>query len=292
MTDGGFPLRVVQPSGLPQGRPLYLPGRGSTWVHEAPGPPGAPTLLLLHGWTATGALNWFTAIPTLARRYRVVVIDHRGHGRGIRSSRRFRLADCADDAVAVADRLGIDRFVAVGYSMGGPIAQLTWHRHRERVAGLVLCATASEFAGTSGERVFFSALGGLSVLARATPGRLRSGVGQRMLLGRFEGTELGRWATDEVRRHDHRSVVEAGHAIGRFSSAEWLADIDVPTSVVVTTLDPVVTPARQGHLVATIPGAVAHEVRGDHAVCALGAERFVPVLTSAVDDVVARDRHR
>lgn len=67
----------------------------------------------------------------LSRRFRVIAVDHRGHGRGIRSRRRFRLADCADDAVAVADQLGVERFVAVGHSMGGPIAQLVWKRHPE-----------------------------------------------------------------------------------------------------------------------------------------------------------------
>ena len=55
---------------------------------------------------------------------------------------RFRLADCADDAAALLDVLGIDQAIVVGYSMGGPIAQLLWHRHPEKVAGLVLCATS------------------------------------------------------------------------------------------------------------------------------------------------------
>ncbi|HEY5695927.1 MAG TPA: alpha/beta fold hydrolase, partial [Acidimicrobiales bacterium] len=86
-------------------------------------------------------MNWFPAYDALAEHCRVVALDHRGHGQGIRTARRFRLADCADDAVALADVLGIDRFIPVGYSMGGLIAQLTWHRHPDRVGGLVLGAT-------------------------------------------------------------------------------------------------------------------------------------------------------
>ncbi|HRE00655.1 MAG TPA: alpha/beta fold hydrolase, partial [Ilumatobacteraceae bacterium] len=84
--------------------------------------------MLLHGWTASADLNWFLTYFPIGRDYRVVAIDHRGHGRGIRSRRAFRLADCADDAVALADELGIERFIPIGYSMGGPIAQLVWHR--------------------------------------------------------------------------------------------------------------------------------------------------------------------
>ena len=41
-------------------------------------------------------------------------------------------------AQALADALGIREFIAVGYSMGGPIAKLCWSRHPERVRGLVL----------------------------------------------------------------------------------------------------------------------------------------------------------
>ena len=80
------------------GRRIELPGRGTTFVREVPGPPGAPTVLLLHGWIASGGLNWFTTFEPLGEHFRVLAIDHRGHGRGIRSWRRFTLADCADDA--------------------------------------------------------------------------------------------------------------------------------------------------------------------------------------------------
>ena len=123
---------------------LGLEKRGRIRVVEFKGPKGAPTLVLLHGLGATGRLNWFAAFPELAQRYHVVAVDHRGHGQGIRT-RWFRLKDCADDVIAVADQLGIDRFMAVGYSMGGPIAKLCWNRHPTRVRGLVLCATSRYF---------------------------------------------------------------------------------------------------------------------------------------------------
>src|SRR5438874_11869328 len=94
---------------LPPGRHLELPGRGTTFVRDLAGPPGAPTLILLHGLGATADLNWFPAFDTLGRRFRVLALDHRGHGQGIRVGARFRLGDCADDVAAVADALGVDR---------------------------------------------------------------------------------------------------------------------------------------------------------------------------------------
>ena len=126
---------------LPPGRVVELPGRGSTFIREA-GSSAAPALVLLHGLTASADLNWFTAYNQLARRYRVIALDQRGHGRGIRlRGRPFRLEDCADDVAALADALEIERFVPVGYSMGGAVAQLVVKRHPARANGLVLCAT-------------------------------------------------------------------------------------------------------------------------------------------------------
>ena len=83
-------------------RAVELRGRGRIWIREGRGPAGAPTVMLLHGLAATGRLNWFTALPALVERFNVVVVDHRGHGQGIRTS-TFRLVDCADDAMALQD---------------------------------------------------------------------------------------------------------------------------------------------------------------------------------------------
>ena len=72
----------------------------------------------MHGIATTGPLTWFSVLDDLRQRYRVVTFDQRWHGRGIRSE-EFTLDDCADDAVAVLDALGIERAIVVGYSMGG-----------------------------------------------------------------------------------------------------------------------------------------------------------------------------
>jgi 3-oxoadipate enol-lactonase len=245
--------------------------------------------MLLHGWTASSALNWYATFPTLARQFDVVAIDHRGHGRGIRTRRRFRLEDCADDVVALADHLGIDQFVAVGYSMGGPVAQLTWRRHRDRVSGLVLCSTARNFTGQRpGERAALPMLGLASLVARATPLRWQRSLGQRLLAGRYDQTELGRWALSEVERNNPRMIVEAGQAIAGFSSREWIGQVDVPTAVLVTEFDSVVPPRRQHALAAAIDGSVTYPVRGDHGVCALDPDQFVPVLDQACREVIER----
>ena len=102
-------------------------------IRDVAGPPGAPTVVLLHGLGATASMNWPGAFGELSARFRVVAFDQAGHGSGVRSPWPFRLEDCADDVVRLADVLGIDRVIPVGYSMGGPVALLTRRRHPSRV---------------------------------------------------------------------------------------------------------------------------------------------------------------
>jgi 3-oxoadipate enol-lactonase len=276
---------VVEPP-LPPGRALELPGRGTTFVRDLAGPPGAPTVVLLHGWTATADLNFFTCYEALGRRFRVVAMDHRGHGRGIKARKPFRLDDCADDVVAVLDALGIDTAVMVGYSMGGPIAQLVWRRHPERVDGLVLCATSRSFNSTRGERVSFLGLSTLAFAARLAPAFARSWVSAQVLERR--GRDYHDWAYEQISRHDWTKVLEAGRAIGTFSSRTWIGEVDVPSAVIVTERDLIVPPQRQVHLLESIQGARGYRVDGGHdAVIAL-ASQFVPTLVAACTGVVER----
>ena len=257
-------------------------------MRTANGPVGAPTVLLLHGWTATADLNWFRCYEPLARHFNVVALDHHGHGRGARRRSRFRLEDCADDAAAVCEALGIERVVAVGYSMGGPIAQLLWRRHRRLVDGLVLAATSRNFGRSFEERAMFAGMLGLGQVAGLVPRPLRRGVVARTIQGRFDGTPLGEWAASELRRHDPAAVLQAGYAIGRFSSHSWIDSVDVPTAVIVTAMDNVVPPRRQRRLVESIPGAEELVVAGDHGVVVMGAAQFVPVLVDGCRRVAAR----
>ena len=266
-------------------RDIELPGRGRTSIREVHGPQGAPTLVLLHGLAATGRLNWFATLRSLSERFRVIVVDHRGHGRGIRTH-HFRLADCADDAVAIADHLGIESLIAVGYSMGGPIAKLCWSRHRDRVRGLVLCATANHFVRPEARGVASAVFPGMIVAARLIPGFFRDRIIDGMTRGLPQG-ERRDFVRREMENTDPATVMQATRALIRFSSHDWAAGIDVPTAVVITTEDQLVPPSRQYRLAASIPGAKIFEVAADHLACVRAASRFVPVLLAACEYVDA-----
>jgi 3-oxoadipate enol-lactonase len=275
---------------LPEGRMVELPGRGRTFVVDVPGPPGAPTVVLLHALGCTGYLSWFPSILVLAQDYRVVVLDQRWHGRGIRS-KKFRLTDCADDVAALADELGIDRFIPIGYSMGGLVAQLVWKRHRDRVEGLVLAATARNFRGARRERFFFplmtAAMVPLSPYARKRVERLAVTLPE-VPCPPAEATR--NWGLAEFRSTSAWSMPAVLRELGRFNSAPWIPDVDVPTAVVATTKDHTIPVRRQYRMAAQIPGATVHEVAAGHAAMVLKADLFVPALVEAVGSVKDRAR--
>lgn len=273
---------------LPPGRYVELPGRGTTFVRELSGPPGATCVLLLHGLGATADLNWATSYAALGRHFRVVALDQRGHGRGIRSTEPFRLADCADDAARLLAALDAGPAIVAGYSMGGPVAQLLWHRHRHLVAGLVLCATAAAFLPDRSRRPLAPALAGFATLARLAPRSWRQRLTARVADARHRGNAQESWVAAELRHNDPAVLLEAAAELARFSSRAWLCDVDVPSAVVVTTRDNLVPPERQRRLAAALPTARTIEVDADHSAPLLAPDRFVPAVVDACRYVAAR----
>jgi len=254
---------------------LDLPGRGWLTVRDLPGPAGAPVLVLLHGVTLDAEMNWSAVCPELSRHYRVLALDLRGHGCGLPARSPYRLEDCADDVAAVVEALGTGPVVAVGYSMGGMVAQLFWQRHRHLTAGLVLCSTSRNVTGT----VWEQALSWGMPLAVAATGLTRwlnplaaalLPVGADSIAGSLLDAELDPVARQaalvRMRRVPLTVALDAMHAVSRFSSHRWIGSIDVPTSVVVTRHDRVVAPHRQRRLAECVPGATVVEIDGDHGI--------------------------
>lgn len=106
------------------------------WVEAGSGPP----VVLLHG---LGGDIGFWAAERVAwtARFRLILIDLRGHGATPASPGGHSIDDLADDVVAVLDAAGIEAAHVVGFSMGGLVAQSLAVRHPGRVARLVLAST-------------------------------------------------------------------------------------------------------------------------------------------------------
>jgi 3-oxoadipate enol-lactonase len=281
--------QVLGDAGAPLTRLAELPGRGITRVWECAGPPGAETLMLIHGVTFTAELNWAKVLTPLGRHFRVVAMDLRGHGDGISADPRFRLEDCADDVAALAGVLGVGRFIAVGYSMGGMVAQLLFRRHAPLLSGLVLCATARNVLGSPAERLAALTLPTTAAALRWNP-LLRPMTAEILgmaLIGPVDDPATARWARDQLRRTTLGTAISAIQAACEFTSHTWIGQVDIPAAVVVTARDRIVPVSRQLKLARAVPGASVHEIDADHAVCLTSPHVFTQVLLQACWSVQA-----
>ena len=276
---------------------LDLPGRGRLTVDDVPGPPGAPVLVLLHGVALDAELNWSSVVPGLSRHYRVITFDQRGHGQGLRARSPYRLEDCADDVAAVLDALGVGPVVPIGYSLGGMVAQLFWQRHRHRTAGLVLCSTSRNVAGTVWEQSLswgmpaaVAAIRWTSWVNPLTTAWLPTGadgIAGHLLDARMDGPSRTA-ALHRMRRTPLTVALDAMHAASRFSSHLWIGSVDVPAAVLVTRHDRVVAPRRQHRLAECLPTACTVEIDGDHGVFWADPAGFLDGLLQACADVTGR----
>ena len=256
-------------------------------MREVAGPENARPVVLLHGLAATGGLNWAGSFEVLGERFRVVSIDHRGHGRGIRTD-RFKLEDCADDVAALITQMNLEDPIVAGYSMGGPIATLVWRRHPHLVGGLVLCATSRNFRGSPGEKLAFAAFAAAGLSPALLPRRAIRQFGSLVCTLPIPGVDRRvKWGVDELAGHDPKALLQAAAEIGRFNAGEWTHDIGVPTAVLAHTRDQVVPVRRQIRLAQAIPGAFLYEVPAGHAAVAGGPEAkvFAATLLEACENL-------
>lgn len=266
MPESVSPIRRdLPPSWLPAASIVRVPDRGEFFVrrHQHPDP-SAPTVLLLHGWTASSDLQFIGAYRALMEVCSFVGIDHRGHGRGLRSLRTYALDDVADDAAAVVRELGLTDVIPVGYSMGGPIAMYVARRHPDLVRGLVVQATAMEWSATLRERLSWKLLPlmGAALRSWTQPYVLRKAV-ERMMSDDAGLAQHRDWIIAETMRGDARVVLQAGKALSKHDARPWASSLDVPAGCLVTTRDRLVKPRKQRELAAALDAHVV-EVPMDH----------------------------
>ena len=100
---------------------------------------GGLSLVFLHYWGGSSR-TWKHVTARLAGGFHTLAIDHRGWGESEAPAHGYALADLAADADGVIQALGLRRYVLVGHSMGGKVAQLMASRGPAGLAGLVLVA--------------------------------------------------------------------------------------------------------------------------------------------------------
>jgi 3-oxoadipate enol-lactonase len=272
---------------LPDGHTLTLAGRGEVFYRHFRHPdPSRPTVLLLHGWTASGDTQFFTAYQALAERFSFVTIDHRGHGRGMRDT--FTLEDCADDASALLHRLGLGPVIVVGYSMGGPIGLLLARAHTADVSALIMQATSMEWRATRFERWQWHLSGLVGVWMRSRWQRSTLRIILRRL--RREQPDLApvlAWLEGEIVRNDPVGVAQAADALARYDARPFARTLGKPAASLITTADRLVRPRKQRQLADAL-GATVRELDADHLSTLVNGAHYAALTVELIELMVAQ----
>lgn len=214
------------------------------------GTPDAPVAVFL-GSLGSDLSMWAPQADALRDRYRVITVDHRGHGRSPVPDGPYAISELADDVVALFDSLGISAAHVVGLSLGGAVAQYLAVLAPHRVRTLSLLCTAAKFGEPQGwiDRAATSRGQGAESLADA-------------VVGRWFTREFADGNPEFIARH--RSMIAAtpdeGYAACCEALSEWdftaeLGRIDAPTLVIAGKNDPSTPPAVMQVLADRIAGA-------------------------------------
>lgn len=216
---------------------------------EMDGPPDAPVVVLSNSLGSTRSM-WDPQVPALARRFRVLRYDHRGHGDSPAPPGPYSLDDLGGDVLALLDGLDIPRAHLCGLSLGGMAAMWVAARAPQRVERLVLCCTAHRLEpGAWAERA-------------ATVRRHGTGAVAESVVGRWFTPAFAAANPEAVRAA--RATVEATPAEGYASCCDAirtmdlsgdLARIEAPTLVVAGAQDPATPPECARRIAAGIPDA-------------------------------------
>lgn len=177
---------------------------GVTLAYEEAGR-GDPPLLFVHGWSCNRAF-FAPQLEHFSRRRRCVGVDLRGHGESDKPEQDYTMEGFADDLAWLTGRLGLERPVVIGHSMGGLVALVLAARRPELVRAIVMVDGATRGLGAP-DPVFAERLRGLG-----EPDHLpaaRRAVEQMFLPG--DDASRRRWIMEQMLatpRHVMRSATE------------------------------------------------------------------------------------
>lgn len=214
-----------------------------------------PAVVLLHAFPLNRAM-WRPVAERLATRYRVLLMDLRGHGESGVGEGPATMEKHALDTARICDEAKIGRAIFGGVSIGGYVLLEFWRRFRERVQGLMLVDTRAQADNDIARAARLQAAGEVE---KAGPTKFVESMIPRIL---GESTRRNRPDLAEAIGAMTRQMTAAGIAAvqrgmaARPDSMTTLPTIDVPTMLLYGEEDQA-TPPGEGELMrAQIPGAL------------------------------------
>jgi len=225
-------------------------------IHVEDNGAGDLPIVFLHYWGGSSR-TWRHITSELKQSHRTIATDHRGWGQSDAPASGYNLTDLAADAQGVIDALGLQRYVLVGHSMGGKVAQLLASRRPSGLAGLVLVAPSPP----SPMQLPLEARQGM-VAAYASRASIITTVTEVLTAKALSADDLETVVQDTL-----RGATSAKTAWPLVMSQEditaHVGAIDVPTIVIGGELDRVDSIATlQAEVLPRIPHAVLHHLQG------------------------------
>jgi len=113
---------------------------GVTLAYIDTGSSTGPAVVLIHGYT-DNARDWVPVLPYLSKRFRLILVDIRGHGKSSKPECCYTRLDFAYDIKLLLDALSIRQADIVGHSLGSIIAQTFAEYWPERTDRVVLISS-------------------------------------------------------------------------------------------------------------------------------------------------------
>lgn len=217
----------------------------------------ADGVLLIHAFPMDASM-WSRQVEDLRDRWPVAAPNLPGFGGAGDAGAVMTMRAAADQCVRALDDAGIERAIVCGLSMGGYVAFELWRSARERIAGLVLANTR---AGADTEEA--------AATRRSLAGRLRAEGNASLvaapppLLSRRASDALWQEVKDTIASQPAESIAAAAEGMAdRPDSTDDLATIDVPTLVLTSDGDTLITPDVSLYMVDRIGGADSATLQG------------------------------
>jgi pimeloyl-ACP methyl ester carboxylesterase len=193
----------------------------------------APTLLLLHAAMGS-ARRYYAWVPPLARHYRVVRMDLRGHGGSEipPAERPLTLDRLVTDVIELMDHLIVGGAHIVGNSAGGYLGQQMAMDHGERVKSLML------FGSTPGLKNSQAPSWIPQIEAKGLRGFLAETIAERLPLDKVD-PELVEWFLDEAAKNDPAYIGKFVLLMASYDWSDEVSRIRCPTLVVVPGAEPI-----------------------------------------------------
>lgn len=211
-----------------------------------------PVIVFCHGASGNGAI-WWQQVAYFAKRFQVVVFDHRGFARSPCAPEDWHPELFADDLLAIMDELSIDKANLVCQSMAGFTGMQTALRAAGRVNSLVLSGTTAGIRSESSERAGAAIV---EMLARGEklPVFPTSFIEKEYALA---------FLYDQINAFNPGTIRTVFHRLGEVVvDATQLATFKTPTLLFAGELDVQVPPQLIHDAAKQIPGSVVHELAG------------------------------